>query len=108
MPAYSLLANSYYWQWLFHQSPAAETLEPALAAGRRALALNESWYVNHIVLGYVFLYQQQYEQALTEMERAVALAPTEGGSYAALAVVLSDIGRLEDALMAATQALRLK
>jgi adenylate cyclase len=42
------------------------------------------------------------------MERAVALAPTEAGSYAGLAVVLSYMGRAEDALAAAAQALRLK
>jgi adenylate cyclase len=38
----------------------------------------------------------------------VALDPTEAGSYAALAVVLSCMGRAEDALEAAAQALRLK
>jgi Flp pilus assembly protein TadD len=42
------------------------------------------------------------------MERDVALAPTEAGSYAALAEVLSRLGRTEDALEAAAQALRLK
>jgi adenylate cyclase len=42
------------------------------------------------------------------MERAVALAPTEAWSYAGLAVVLSCMGRTEDALEAAAQALRLK
>jgi adenylate cyclase len=59
-------------------------------------------------LGYVSLYQQQYDQALAEMERAVALAPTEAWSYAALAEVLSRVGRTEDALAAAAQALHLK
>ena len=38
----------------------------------------------------------------------MALAPTEAVSYAALAVVLSYMGRTEDALEAAAQALRLK
>ena len=52
--------------------------------------------------------QQQYDQALTEMERGVALASNEAGTYAALAAVLSCIGRTEDALQAAAQALRLK
>jgi adenylate cyclase len=42
------------------------------------------------------------------MERGVALAPTEAWSYAALAEVLSRMGRTEDALEAAAQALRLK
>ncbi len=61
-----------------------------------------------MVLGYISLYQRQYEQALAEMERAVALAPTEAWSYAALAEVLSRVGRSEDALEAAARALRLK
>jgi adenylate cyclase len=60
------------------------------------------------VLGYVYLYQQQYDQALAEMERAVALAPTEAAIYAALADVLSRVGRSEDALEAAAQALHLR
>ena len=38
----------------------------------------------------------------------MALAPTEAWSYAALAEVLSRLGRTEDALEAAAQALRLK
>jgi adenylate cyclase len=59
-------------------------------------------------LGSIYLYQQQYDQALAEMERAVALAPTEAWSYAALAEVLSYMGGTEDALEAAAQALRLK
>ena len=59
-------------------------------------------------MGYIYLYQQQYEQALAEMERAVALTPTVAGNYAALAEVLSRVGRSEEALEAAAQALRLK
>jgi tetratricopeptide (TPR) repeat protein len=42
------------------------------------------------------------------MERAVALASTEAETYAALAEVLGDMGKTEDALEAAAQALRLK
>jgi tetratricopeptide (TPR) repeat protein len=79
-----------------------------VAAGQRALALHDSLYWNHIYLGSIYLYQQQYDQALEEMERAVALAPTEADSHAALAMVLSYMGRSEDALEAAAQALRLK
>jgi len=79
-----------------------------LAAAQRGLAVNDSYHFNHIVLGYIYLYQQQYDQALAEMERAVALAPTLAESYAGLAVVLSCVGRTEDSLEAAAQALRLK
>src|SRR5262249_45645584 len=106
--AHVALAVSYWLQWLSQQSPAAQTLEPALVAAQRALALNDSLHWSHQILGFIYLYQQQYDQALAEMERAVALAPTEAESYAALAEVLSRVGRTEDALEAAAQALRLK
>src|SRR5262249_5652127 len=82
--------------------------EPAVAAVQRALALNDSYQGNHTVLGDVYLWQKHYEQALAEMERGVALAPNEALTYGVLAEVLSDMGRTEDALEAATHALRLK
>jgi TolB-like protein/Flp pilus assembly protein TadD len=108
LAAHLNLAFSYWWQWLSQQSPAAQTLEPAVAAVQRALALNDSFHWNHVVLGYIYLSQQQYEQALAEMERTVALAPTEAESYASLAMGLSCVGRTEEALEAAARALRLK
>src|SRR5262249_52300030 len=73
--AYTSLASSYLGQWVAQQSPAGQTLEPAVAAGQRAVALNDALHWSHLVMGYVSLWQQQYEQALAEMERAVALAP---------------------------------
>ena len=106
--AHLYLALSYLGQWLAQQSPDAQTLEPAVAAGQRALALHDSLPWNHIVLGWIYLYQQQYDQALAEMKQGVVLAPTEAQSYADLAEVLSYMGRSEDALEAAAQALRLK
>ncbi len=42
------------------------------------------------------------------MERGVALAPNEAGSYAALAETLSRVGRPEEAVAMAEQALRRK
>jgi adenylate cyclase len=108
LTAHTSLAVSYFWQWLSQQSPAAQTLEPAVAAAQQALALNDSFPFTHIILGYISLSQQQYEQALAEMERAVALAPNEAWCYAALAEALSRVGKTEDALEAAAQALRLK
>jgi TolB-like protein/Flp pilus assembly protein TadD len=101
-----LLALSYLGQWLSQEGPVDQALEPALTAARRALALD--LYIGHVVLGDVYLYQKQYDHALAEMERAVAAAPTEARGHAALAMVLSYMGRSEDALEAAAQALRLQ
>jgi tetratricopeptide (TPR) repeat protein len=106
--AYLHIALSYLSQWLAQQSPAGQTLEPAMAAIQRALALNDSFFAGHVISGYISLSQQRYEQALAEMERSVALGPTEAGSYVALAQVLSCVGRMEEALAAAAQAQQLK
>jgi adenylate cyclase len=51
--AHLILAVSYLWQWVSQQSPPAQTLEPAVAAVQQALALNNSLYANHLVLGYI-------------------------------------------------------
>jgi tetratricopeptide (TPR) repeat protein len=66
------------------------------------------FWMTHLALGYVCLYQQQYEQAVAEMERAVALYPNGAESYANLAEVLSRVGRADEALWAVEQALRRK
>jgi adenylate cyclase len=106
--AHSNLAISYVQQWVSQQSPDAQTLEQALAAAQRALALNDSFTGGHMILGYVYLWQQQYEPALAEMERAIALDPNIANGYALLAEVLSRIGRAEEAMGMVEQALRRK
>jgi adenylate cyclase len=105
--AHSALAVSYLWQWIAQQSPSDQTLDEALAAAQRAMALNDSLHWNHTTVSSVYLNQKQYEQALAEMKRGVALAPSEAWTHALLAEVLSRIGNVEDALEAAAQALRL-
>jgi tetratricopeptide (TPR) repeat protein len=102
------LAVSYVQQWAFQQSPESQTLEQALAAAQRALALNDSLPQGHTLLGTVYLWQKQYEQALAEMERAIAFDPNYASGYAWLAEVLSRVGRSEDAVGMAEQALRRK
>jgi tetratricopeptide (TPR) repeat protein len=105
---YAELANNYAAQWAFQLSRDPQMLEQALAAAQRAVALNDSFWITHLALGIVYLGQQQYGQAAAEMERAVALYPTQVVSYAFLAYVLSCEGRADEALRVVEQALRLK
>ena len=72
---------------------------------RRELAINDSNHPNHMDLGVFYLYRHEYDRALAEIERAVALAPYEAWTHALLAEVLSRMGKVEDALEAAAQAL---
>jgi tetratricopeptide (TPR) repeat protein len=117
--AYRDLANAYRQQWAAQLSQDPQTLALALAAAQSAIGLRDASPANHRALGYVYLWQQQYEPALAEMERAIALdsneargtaAPMEvlneargtaAFNYAGLAEVLSRMGRSVEALEAA-------
>jgi adenylate cyclase len=102
------LALSYVSQWACQQNPAAQPLEEALAVAQRVFALNDTSLWGHMGLGSVYLWQKQYDQAMVEMERAIALDPNLALSYAFLAETLSRVGRLEEAMGMVEQALRHK
>ena len=106
--AYFNLAVSYVRQWDYQQSMDAQTLEQAMAAAQRSITLNDSTPYGHTALGTVYLWQKQYEQAIVEMERAVVLDPNLANGYAILAETLSRVGRPEEAVRMAEQALHRK
>jgi tetratricopeptide (TPR) repeat protein len=102
------LALSYVSQWAFQQNPDAQPLEEALAAAQRVTGLNDASLWGHVGLGYVHLWQKQYEQAIAELERAITLDHNMVLSYAFLAETLSCVGRPEEAIGMVEQALRHK
>jgi TolB-like protein/Tfp pilus assembly protein PilF len=106
--AYFYLAFGYVQQWAFQQEADAQTLAQALAAAQRTLALNDAFPRGHTILGMVYLRQKQYEPAIAEMERAVALDPKEAWACAVLAEGLSSMSRLEEAVGRIEQARRLQ
>jgi adenylate cyclase len=60
-------------------------------------------------LGTVLLWQKQYEQALVQGEKAVALnSPVWASPYVSMAETLSRVGKSEEALRMVEQALRRK
>jgi len=105
LSAYFVLAASHTRQWAFQQQADAQTLAQALAAAQRVLALNASSPQGHALLGWVYLWQKQYEPALAEGERTIALDPDNATAYAILAEMLSRAGRGEEALGRVEQAL---
>jgi adenylate cyclase len=102
------LAVNYWLQWISQQNSNTQTLDWAMEAVQRESVLNDSFHQNHMVLGFIYLAQRQYDQALAEMDRGVALAPNEAWVHAALAEALSYMGRTAEAQQAAAQALGLK
>ncbi len=65
---------------------------------QKAIALDDSLPIAHWLLSYVYAQKQQYEQAIAEGERAIALDPNNADSYAIQAEVLNFAGRPEEAL----------
>src|SRR5205823_2078537 len=59
------------------------------------------------LLGFVYLRKKQREQAIAEQERAIALNPNFADGYVGLAAVLSNVGRLEEAMELIKQGMRL-
>ncbi|MGE0827127.1 MAG: tetratricopeptide repeat protein [Candidatus Binatia bacterium] len=108
LSAYIILSSSYVHQWGCQQGGDEQTLTQALAAAQRVIALNAAFPEGHTLMGYVSLWRKQHEQALRQIEQALALAPTDAMSTAVLAAVLSYAGRSEEALEAAARALHLK
>ena len=79
-----------------------------MAAAQQGIALNDALPGGHTTLGYVYLAQKQYELAIAEMKRAIALDPNFAWGYTALAEVLGWMGRPEETLQMVEQALRHK
>jgi len=105
--AYVWMGTSYYWEWFFRWNTDPQTLERAFALAQNALILDDSLPSAYALLSAIYVQKQQYDQALTEGERAVALDPNDANSYAVQAQTLNFMGRPEESLKMVEQAMRL-
>jgi TolB-like protein/Tfp pilus assembly protein PilF len=103
-----LLADIILQQWSSQQTANAQTLAQAFVAAQQAITLNDADPISHMILGTVYLWRQQYDQAIAEGRRAVALNPPKSGPYASLAETFSRVGRPDETLQLVEQALRRK
>lgn len=99
--AYAALAESYYndvsMGWA--ESPT-ESMGRAEQMAVRALTLDDSEVRAHIVLGRVHIFRQQYEEARTDMDRAIAVNPNDARAIAGRGNALMWIGRTDEAIEA--------
>jgi adenylate cyclase len=105
--AYALLGTVYFTEWTFFWSDNPRAIEQGFTLARRAVTLNDFVPVAHWLLGLAYLYSRQYEQAIAEEERALALAPNAIFGHVGLGLVLICVGRLEEAMALAERATRL-
>jgi TolB-like protein/Flp pilus assembly protein TadD len=94
--AYGWLGMVYLVNYFF--DPRSESLEHALQAGKRAVALDNSDSRCHSMLGSTYLFRRQFELAGLHHERARTLNPNDVVNIAARAHWLCRIGRVAEAL----------
>jgi TolB-like protein/Flp pilus assembly protein TadD len=105
--AYTLLGRTYLREYFWGWNRTPQTLEQAFVLARKAISLDASLPMAHRLLAYVYLWQKQYDRAITEAEQALALDANDAEGYETLGEILSFAGRPQDTLGLAEKGLRL-
>ena len=108
-PAYTYLGITHYMDVMYGTSKSREqSLEKAMKLVQKAIAMNESYPLAHTQLGWLYIMvARNYESAMAEFERALALDPNGSTAHIWMSLALTFAGRHEEALRFAEQALLL-
>ncbi len=107
--AYAGLALRYGYAFAvqFKQYGGPNALDRAIELDQRAISLDDANTFAHAGLGRLYVYKQQYDQAVAESERAIALAPGSAWVNYWVGATLSRSGRPAEALAYVEKAERL-
>jgi TolB-like protein/Tfp pilus assembly protein PilF len=106
--AYAELAATHWMDVFFGRSQSRhKSLERAHELVQKALTLDDSLPEAHSMLGNIYVQKRQYDKAIVESERAVALNPNGADTHRTLGMILDFSGRTEEAIPVLKKALRL-
>jgi len=104
--AYGFLGSTHWMDFLLGSSKSPqESLKLAFKFLEKAKDLNDSLPISQ--LGFLYVMTRQYDKGIAVCERAVALEPNSGRAHIWMSLVLRLVGRHEEAVRHAEQALRL-
>lgn len=83
------------------------SMEQAVDLARKVLDLDDSQSDAHSLLGYTYLLKREYDHAISEGERAIALNPNGADALVWLAMILTSAGRADEAAGLIKKAMRL-
>jgi len=106
--AYTYLAWTYLLELLagLGDSPG-QSVARAIEFAQKALTLDDSLADAHALSGSIYLVQRQWEKAVAEGERSVALNPNSADNIGLLGMTLYSVGRPEEAIALVKKAIRL-
>jgi adenylate cyclase len=84
-----------------------QSLGEAIKLVKRAIELDDLNGYNHAVLGFMLVLTRQYDKAIAEAERGVALDPNVADIYGWLGMIYRYVGMWEDAVVVYEKAIRL-
>lgn len=106
--AYAALAETYYvatsMGWA--ESPVV-FLDRAGELATKALSFSDSEVRAHVILGRIHIFRRQYDQAMAEMDRAIAINPNDAHALAGRGNVLMWRGQTDAAIESLEQAQRI-
>jgi TolB-like protein/DNA-binding winged helix-turn-helix (wHTH) protein len=95
---HSLLALMLVYDWHLGFSSSPEALDRAFALAKRGVELADNEGTSHVALSFLYQERRSFELALRHMERAVEINPANPATQADFGILLSHIGRAEEAL----------
>ncbi len=97
--AYAGLASGYSQQALFGYSPPSDTFPKAIAAAKKAIALDERSADAHAWLGFsILLYEWNWTQSERELHRALALDPNNAEAHLVSGLFLGTLRRFDEGI----------
>jgi adenylate cyclase len=105
---YALLAGVYNQDFVLGNTKSPrETREKAIELAQKAIAMDDSLPLPHIMLSVVYSFNREYDKGIAEGERAVAVDPNGFGSYGIYGAALLYACRLDEAIPLLQKAIRL-
>ncbi|MGD8229743.1 MAG: tetratricopeptide repeat protein [Desulfobacteraceae bacterium] len=106
--AFTMLGWTYLMEvWFGSSESPSKAVDRVVELAQKALSLDDTIDSPHSLLAHVYLMKRQFEMAIAEAERAVALSPNGADAQAHLGMILNYAGRRKAAIASLEKAMRL-
>ncbi len=106
--AYAELSLIRFVEWWVHRPDEPQVLERAFELAQKAVVLDASLPLAHANLGWLYMWRKrQYDRAIAEGQRAIAIDPNYADGYLFLGEILTFASRPEEAIGLSMKGMRL-